>query len=183
MHSRAIRWVLASLLVFTASFSYAEFKVAVVVATQAIFESEEAKSKISDLEATLKPQQERLETLNKELGDLRDKLIRDEAVMSDQAKRDEQKSLENKQIELDFGLQQYRKAVQDGQEKIMSELIPVFNAVVQDLVDLEGYDIVMNHQPNTQFFLYVNVKHDITRKVTEGINNRLISGTANAATE
>lgn len=174
MRYRAVPFVLAALLVFTSSFCYAELKIAVVVATKAIFESEEAKQKMSTLEETLSPQVQELETLRQEMTDLRDRLVKDEAVLSDDAKREQQKQLENMQIDLEFGLQRYRKAVQDGNERIISEITPKFNAVVQDLIELEGYDMVFNHNITNQFLLYVNQKHDITRKVTEGINNKSV---------
>ena len=178
MRYRAVRIVLAALLVFTSSYCHAELKIAVVVATKAIFESEEAKEKMSSLEETLSPQLQELETLREDMTELRDRLVKDEAVMGDDARREQQKQLENMQIDLEFGLNRYRKAVQDGNEQILADLSPKFNAVVQDLIDLEGYDMVLNHNVTNQFLLYVNQKHDITRKVTEGINDKRVISTS-----
>ena len=173
MQFRAMRFIFTAVLVLASSFCNAEIKMAVVVATKAIFESEEAKTKLMDLESSLSPQQTELETLRDEILALREKLLKDEAILSAEAKREIQKNLENMQIDLEFGLQKYQKAIQDGQEKIVNEITPKFNAVVQDLIELEGYDIVFNY--DQRVLLYVNQKHDITRKVTEGLNNKTTS--------
>ena len=56
-------------------------------------------------------------------------------------------------------------------EKLAEEAHPSAedsNAVLKDIIDLEGYDVVMDRQA----FLYVNPKHDITRKITELLNDK-----------
>ena len=88
--------------------------------------------------------------------------------MSDSEQRRAQKDIEDKQLELQFGVQKLQKEAQDGQQEILREMSPKLNAVLKDIIDLEGYDVVMDRQA----FLYVNPKHDITRKITELLNDK-----------
>ena len=47
-------------------------------------------------------------------------------------------------------------------------MAPKLNAVLDDLVEIEGYDLVLQRGG----LLYVNIKHDITRRVTEKLNEK-----------
>ena len=47
-------------------------------------------------------------------------------------------------------------------------MAPKFEAVLKDLIDLEDYDAVLPRQT----LLWINPRHDITRRVTEKLNER-----------
>ena len=55
-------------------------------------------AKVKSLEESLASQQQELEELNTQMTELRDRLVKDDAVLSNEAKREQQKQLENMQI-------------------------------------------------------------------------------------
>ncbi len=78
--------------------------------------------------------------------------------------------IESKQADLQFQANKLRKEFNDRQQEIVSQMVPKLDAVLKDLVEIEGYDFILNK--NQQTVLYVNTKHDITRKVTEKLNEK-----------
>ena len=156
------------LLILGSGVAVAELKIAVISVQQAISQSEEAKAKVEAMGEELEKDQTELQALSDEIKALNERLAKDAEVMSDSEQRRAQKDIEDKQLELQFGVQKLQKAAQDGQQEILREMSPKLNAVLKDIIDLEGYDVVMDRQA----FLYVNPKHDITRKITELLNDK-----------
>lgn len=170
MNSRLLKILCFFTIAFVAASTYGQLKIAVVNATAAVFESEEAQEEMSVIEAELKPEQERLQSLQEEIGQLEGRAQTDAEIMSDLEKTELSNEIEDKRLELNFDVERFQRRVNDERNKIMNQLGPKFNAVLQDLIDIEGYDLVFNWNP--QVTLYVNTKHDITRKVTEMLNDR-----------
>ena len=92
----------------------------------------------------------------------------DAEILGDAEKRNIQKDIEDKQLDYEFGVNKFRKELQDRQEQIFRQMAPKLDAVLKDLIEIEGYDMVFPRGG----LLYVNTKHDITRKVTEKINEK-----------
>lgn len=180
MYSRIARYACVFVLTAVAASAVAELKIAVVNAQKAVFDTEEAKESIQEIDTRLTPERERLEALLDEILAHREQLVKDSEIMSLDEQTEIQKNIENKQLDLDFGRQRLNKQISDEREKLLQDISPKFNAVVQDLIDIEGYDLVLNFNP--QVTMYVNPKHDITRKVTELMNNKS-AGTAEAPSE
>lgn len=155
-----------SLAAFSAS---AELKIAVVNATRAIFESEEAKSAFAEIEKDLLPEQQELQDLQQEIQALNERFTKDASVMSAAESRELRKQIDDKNDEFQYRGQRWDKNLQDRQAQVLERLSPKFQAVLQDLVELEGYDLVLNQ--DQRIFLYVNPKHDVTRRMTEMLNN------------
>ena len=151
---------------FTAS---AEIKIAVVNATKAMFDTEDAKEEFADIEKDLLPEQQALQDLQNEIKALNERLTKDASVMSATESRELRKEIEDKGDEFQYRGQRWEKDLQDRQTKVLENLTPKFNAVLQDLVDLEKYDFVLN--ADQRVFLWVNPTHDVTRMVTEKLNN------------
>lgn len=170
MNSRLLKILCIFTLAFVGVNSYGQLKIAVVNATQAIFESEEAQEEMTVTQAELKPEQERLQGLQEEITELTDRLQTDAEIMSDLEKSELQNEIDDKKLDLNFNVERFQRRIDDERNKILQQLGPKFNAVLGDLIDIEGYDLVVNFNP--QIHLYVNPKHDITRKVTEMLNDR-----------
>lgn len=170
MNSRLLKILCILVLSLGAVSSWGQLKIAVVNATAAVFESEEAKEEMSVIEAELTPEQERLQGLQEEIGELQTRLQTDAEIMSDLEKTELQNEIDDKQLDLNFNVERFQRRVNDERNKIMQQLGPKFNAVLNDLIEIEGYDLVFNWNP--QITIYVNPKHDITRKVTEMLNDR-----------
>ncbi len=146
----------------------AEFKFAVVEVQRAIGDSEEAKSLLAQMDQDLKQDQDALQQLATDMQALRERLQKDAEILGDAERRSLQKDIEDKQIDSEFGVNKLRKEVQDRQQEIFRQMFPKYEAVLTDLIEIEGYDVVFPRGG----LLYVNTKHDITRKVTEKINEK-----------
>ena len=146
----------------------AQLNVAVVNTVQAIQQSEEATAFTEQLQQELAPEQAELQGLQQEIGDLRQRVQDEGDVMSADEQRKVAREIENKQIDLEFRAQKLQKDVQDRQQELIQVMGPKVQAIVNDLVEVERYDLVFERS-NVG---YVNPRHDITAKVTEKLNER-----------
>lgn len=146
----------------------AELKIAVLNLQQAIIQSEEAIASIETIREELKQDEDDLMAMGEEIQGLQDKIVKDGEVMSDSEKRSITKDIEDMQIDYQFNVQKLQKELQDRQQDLLRDMQPKLNAVLKDLIDIEGYDAVLDRQS----FIYVNPKHDITKKVTEKLNDK-----------
>ena len=148
----------------------AELKVAVVDTGVAIQQSEEAKRFMAQLTEELKPESDELGALRDGIAAL-EKRIEDEGdVMSDADKRGVAKDIEDKRIDLEFGAQKLQKEIQDRRNELLNQMFPKVQSIVQDLVEVERYDLVLERANNV--FHFVNPRHEVTAKVTEKLNER-----------
>jgi Skp family chaperone for outer membrane proteins len=70
--------------------------------------------------------------------------------------------------DLQYRTETYQKAVNRRRNELFQKMGPGVQAALDDLVKLEAYDLVLPR--NT--VIYVNPKHDITRKVTEVLDKQ-----------
>ena len=70
--------------------------------------------------------------------------------------------------DLQYRTETYQKAVNRRRNELFQKMGPRRQAALDDLVKLEAYDLVLPR--NT--VIYVNPKHDITRKVTEVLDKQ-----------
>lgn len=161
---------LVSVLALSAVSAFAEMKVASLDVLRAISDSEEAKTLFTTVQQELQSDQDALTALQVEIGSLRERLTKDSEILSDSERRRLVNDIESKQADLQFQANKLRKEFNDRQQEIISQIVPKLDAVLKDLVEIEGYDFILNK--NQQTVLYVNTKHDITRKVTEKLNEK-----------
>jgi outer membrane protein len=146
----------------------AELKIAVLDTQRALMESEEAQSLLAKAAEDLRAEESSLKALGEEIVSIQDKLQTDGEVMSASEQRKLQKDIEDKQIDYQFRANKLQKEVNDRRQEILQQLVPKMNAVMEDLIGVEGYDMIMERGS----LRYVNPKHDITRKVTEKLNEK-----------
>ncbi len=146
----------------------AELKIAVLDTQRALIASEEAQSLSQKISEELQSDEAEAKALNDEVRTLTEKLQKDGEVMSPAEQRKAQKDIEDKQIDLQFLVNKLQKAVQDRRQELVNHMLPKIDAVLKDLIELEGYDLIMERSN----LRYVNTKHDITRKVTEKLNEK-----------
>ena len=143
-------------LLFCSASAYAELNVVVLDSVRAILESDEA--------------QVLAEAANKEMEaeqtELTNRLQTDGEVMSATEQRNIQKQIEDIQIELEFGSKKLQKQVQDKRQEILQALAPKFDKVLKDIIQVDQIDFIL--APDS--LQYANSKHDITRRVTEQLN-------------
>lgn len=147
----------------------AQLRVAVVNSSEAAMATEEAKATLAQIEEEFAPESDRLKQLQQDLIKLREKLINDSAVTSEEEHRQMQKQMEDMQFDLEVGAQKLQRELTERRDELLSALNPKFQKALRDLVELENYDIVYQYNPNV--LLFVNPRHNITRRVTEEMNN------------
>jgi len=161
------KWLLPAVLLLSFS-SQAELKIVVINAEQAILQSEEGKAKIEAIRTAVEADELKIQSLSDQIKSLQEQLAKDAEVISDGEKQKLQKDIENLNIDAQFELQKYQKKGNELQQDLMREMPPKLQAVLQDLIEVEGYDLVMPRAG----LLYTNAKHNITRKVTEKLNEK-----------
>jgi outer membrane protein len=166
--SKIFRLVLLPVLLLTAGSAFADLKIAVVNVQRAIGESNEAKALIAKLEADTSADQAAIKALGADITKVQEKFNKDGDVMSDAEKRKLQKEIEDKQIDYQFRVNKFQKTVNERQQEILSQMAPKLDAVLQDIITKEQYDLVI-HRQNV---VYINAKYDITAQVTEMLNQK-----------
>ncbi|MEZ7818590.1 MAG: OmpH family outer membrane protein [Pseudomonadales bacterium] len=147
---------------------YAEMKIVVLDPVRAILESDEGKVLIEAANKEMQADSEQLRSQAEELQALQAKLQKDGEVMSDSDKRKAVKELESMQADLQFGSQKIQKIAQDKRQEILQTLAPQYDKVLKDLIQVDQIDLIV--QPNA--LQYANPKHDITKRVTEKLNEQ-----------
>ena len=167
VRKKSKKWLLPVVLLLSLS-SQAELKIVVINAEQAILQSEEGKAKIEAIRTAVEADELKIQSLSDQIKSLQEQLAKDAEVISDGEKQKLQKDIENLNIDAQFELQKYQKKGNELQQDLMREMTPKLQAVLQDLIEVEGYDLVMPRAG----LLYTNAKHNITRKVTEKLNEK-----------
>ena len=147
---------------------YAEMKIVVLDPVRAILESDEGKVLIEAANKEMQPDSDQLRTDAEALQALQTKLQKDGEVMSDSDKRKAVKELESMQADIQFAQQKLQKEAQERQQEILQSLAPQFQKVRDDLIQIDQIDMIV--APNA--LQYANPKHDITKRVTEKMNEQ-----------
>jgi outer membrane protein len=153
-------------LVLTAPVVSAEMKIVVLDPVRAILESDEAKVLAEAANKEMQPEQDELRAEAEEMQALQTKLQKDGEVMSESERRKALKDLESRQADLQFGSQKLQKQAQDKRQEILQALAPRYEKVLNDLIQIDQIDLILS--PNQ--LQYANPKHDISRRVTEKLN-------------
>jgi outer membrane protein len=151
-----------------ASTAAAEMNIVVLDTVRAILESDEAKVLADAANKEMEAEQTELRDLAQQMQDLNGKLQTDGEVMSNTEKRKLQKDIEDMQIDLQFRSQKLQKEVQDRRQEILQALAPKFDKVLKDIIQVDQIDFILTPQS----LQYANTKHDITRRVTEKLNEQ-----------
>jgi outer membrane protein len=160
-------WSMWALLLVAGS-AAAELKIAVLDTQRALVESDEAKELLAQAQKDLQSEQDQLQALQEELLGLQEKLNKDGEVMSATEQRKLQKEIEDKQIDYQFLGNKLQKEVNDRRQELLQQMVPKIDVVLRDLIELEGYDLILERSS----LRYANTKHDITRRVTEKLNEK-----------
>jgi outer membrane protein len=153
-------------LILAAPIASAEMKIVVLDPVRAILESDEAKVLADAANAEMQPEQDELRAAAEEMQALQAKLQKDGEVMSESERRKAINDLESMQADIQFGSQKLQKQVQDKRQEILQAMAPKYEKVLGDLIQIDQIDLILS--PNQ--VQYANAKHDISRRVTEKLN-------------
>ena len=163
---RRIGQLMTLAIVFGATTVHAEMNIVVLDSVSAILASEEAKVLAEAANKEMEAEQTELQAIARQMQELNTKLQTDGEVMSATEKRKIGKDIEDMQIDLQFRSQKLQKEVQDRRQEILQALAPKFDTVLKDIIQVDQIDLIL--APNA--LQYANNKHDITRRVTEKLN-------------
>ena len=156
------------ILLLVAGAAAAELKIAVLDTQRALVESEEAKQLLEQAARELQAEEQAVQELGESILAIQERLQTDGEVMSPSEQRKLTKEIEDKQIDYQFQVNKLQKEVADRRQELLQQMVPKIDTVLKDLIELEGYDLIMERSQ----LRYVNSKHDITRKVTEKLNEK-----------
>jgi outer membrane protein len=164
-------WALLPL-VLLAGTAMAELKIAVIDTQRALLESEEARQILQAAQNDLQADQNQLQTLGQQILSLREQYQKDAEVMSDADQRRRQKEIEDKQTEYQFLGTRLEREVNERRQELAQQMVPKLEAVLRDITESEQYDLILERGA----VMYADAKHDITRRVTELLNERRTAG-------
>ncbi|MFN3237051.1 MAG: OmpH family outer membrane protein [Pseudomonadales bacterium] len=144
----------------------AEIKVAIVDVQGAILQSEEAKRLLQQIQDEFKDEEEEIVKIQSEAAAMLERLQKDAEVMSDAEKRRLQQQIESKNNDFVFFRQKLQRQVEDRQQELFAGVNGKVQKAIEELVKSEDYDLILPRQAA----LYVNPVYNITRKVTEKLN-------------
>ncbi len=146
----------------------AEMKIVVLDPVRAILESEEAKVLVDAANKEMAPETDALRAQAEEMQALQERLQKDGQVMSEAESRKLVKEIESMQADLQFGSQKLQRSAQDKRQEILQALAPKLDTVLSDIIQIDQIDLIL--APNQ--LQYFNTKHDISRRVTEKLNEQ-----------
>jgi len=156
---RFMRLSIAVLPLLAAGYAQAQLKIGVVNTQQALAETAELKKAQADLEARLKPRQEQLEKLRKELDTINQQLsLGDKLTPQAQAELSAQGSRKSRDLQrLSEDLQ---NEVDDERERILSRSSERMRQVLTKLAEELGLDLIMD----ASAALYIKPALDLTKQ-------------------
>jgi outer membrane protein len=170
MKQRILANIVATMMTFllamAAPAAFAEVKIAVVDVQAAILNSEEAKRLLKQIQEEFKSEEEQIRTIQSEAAVLYERLQKDAEVMSDAEKRRVQQQIESKNNDFVYNRQKLQRLIEERQQELFTGVDTKVQAAIEMLVKTDDYDLIMPRQAA----LYAGDLYDITRKVTEKLN-------------
>jgi len=162
-----VRSWLRPLVAFSAPFVFASFapaqtKVGIINLQKAVFDSAEIKKADGQMQATFKPRQDRIETLNKEIAALAQQLQASNGKLSPQAEGDLQTQGQRKQRDLQRLQDDLQADATAYRNEILSKSSDKMTAIVRKLAEEKGLDLVID----VQTALYFKDAMEITKEAT-----------------
>jgi len=144
----------------------AEIKLAVVDVQRAILGSEEAKRLLEQIQREFSSEEDEVRKLQAEITVMLERAQKDGEVMSEAEKRKLQQQIDDKNNDFVYLRQKLQRQVEERQQELFSGIDQKVQKAIEDLVLKEDYDMILPRQA----VIYVGDLYDITRKVTERLN-------------
>ncbi len=149
----------------TASAAYAN-NVAVADSQAAIFNSKYAKQSITTLNNSLKPQRDRIASLQKELASIENRFKTDAKVLKEDQVRALQAQAQSKINEYNSTAEGLQKRVDETQASMYKTLLPKLEKIIEDLRKEGNYDIIIEKKN----VIWANPTVDLTSKITDRLD-------------
>lgn len=146
--------------------AFAEVKFGFVDVQLAILSTEQAKVIQAQINEEFKSEQDSIRQIQSDAAALIENLQKNAEVMSDAEKRRVSLQIEDKDNALKYEGQRLERQVTERQQELFAGIQGKLQKVIEDLVISDDYDVILPRQSA----LYVGDIFDITRKVTEKLN-------------
>lgn len=140
--------------------------VAVADSQAAVLASNTAQQTITSLQASLKPQRDRLEQLTKDLKTLEDRFKKDGGVMSDKDKLALQSQAQSKLNDYNSTAEGMQRKVEDAQSNMLKTMMPKLEGVIEAIRKEGNYDVIIERKN----VIWADPSVDITKKITDRLN-------------
>jgi len=162
------KWLMISLCVglFGSAAAIAEVKLAFVDVDRAVASSESAQKLLQQLQQEFSADEETIKKIQTEAAALLQKMQKDSEVMSEDEKRRVQQEIESLNNDFVYQRQKLQKEVAARQQELFAGTDGKVRKAIEDLVLENDYDMILPRAAA----LYVGDLYDITRKVTEKLN-------------
>ena len=154
-------------------------KVAVIQIQAALVSTKEGQKAAAELETKMGPRKKELDGKQAELKDLQDKLQRGGNTLSDSAKEDLTRNIDQKTKSFNRQVEDAQAELEAEQQKLLQQLGQKMMQVIDKYAQSNGFSIVLDvSNPNTPV-LYASNTIDITKEVIDLYDKTM--GTAPAA--
>ena len=164
------RSIAAIALFSVSSVAFAQGKIAVVNLQQAILQTDFAQQQLEEFTASDAFAEDKAEfdRLNADLEKLYQEFQRDQAAMSEDQQLAAEQKLRSKQSDLEYVRNKLQTLQQQNAQRVLAELAPLAQQVLQDVIKTEGIGLLLN----AQSALYSDVGYNLTAKVTDKLNQQ-----------
>ena len=140
-------------------------KVAIIDIQGAIARTQQGQGLIKELEERYKPTQEGIAATQKEIADLRANLNRGQNTMSDAARRDLARQIEQKERDAQRKVEDARAEFNQDQQKIFNDVGGKLMAVIIKYAQDNGYGVVLDVSSPQSPVLYAVTEANITAAI------------------
>ena len=153
-------------------------RIGVIQVQQALLSTHDGQEKMKEFQAKfVEPRKKDLDRKAQEIRDLQAKLQSSGAVMSDAAKAETQRTLDDKTKRYNRDMQDAQDEMQAENNKMIEEMSGKMQQVIDKYAQANGYAVIINvSDPNTPV-LYASSTVDITKEIIELYDKNFPMGT------
>ena len=142
-------------------------KIAVIYLQGAIGNTKDGQKAVSELEAKTAPKKKEIDQKQNEIASLQDQLNKGANTLSDTAKNDLYKNIENKKKSLQRDIEDAQAELDQDQQKILQQIGGKMQAVIERYAHDHGFVLVVDvRNPQSPVF-YASPSIDITKEIIE----------------
>mgnify|MGYP000336007965 CR=1 FL=1 len=137
----------------------------------AISNSNFAKAKIANLEASLKPKQQQLQTYKANIDRLQQQFDSQQGKLTDAQKQDLAKQVQTNMQGYDQVAEQIQTTLTNSENEVLQRVSPTIKAITEGLIKQKNIDILLDSRDRNVTF--VKPEWDITNEVTQKLNEQV----------
>lgn len=142
-------------------------KIAVIYLQGAIGNTKDGQKAVAELEAKTAPKKKEIDQKQSEIAAMQDQLNKGANTLSDQAKNDLYKNIENKKKSLQREVEDAQAELDQDQQKILQQIGGKIQAVIERYAHDHGYVLVVDVSSPQSNVFYASPSIDITKDIIE----------------